>query len=119
MIQRIAWSVLAAIHVAPAVAFFRPALLVKLYGVDSRRDEFLLLRHRAALFLAIFIACLWAVFDPQARRVAAVTAAISMLSFLWLYWSFGSPPALRTIAFADAAGLPFLAFCFLKAFAVK
>ncbi len=119
MVQRIAWFVLAAIHVAPALALFRPSLLVKLYGVVPDSETFLLLHHRAALFLAIFIACLWAVFDPNVRRVAAVTVGISMLSFLWLYWSAGSPAGLRSIAIADAAGLPFLALCLFRAFTLK
>jgi hypothetical protein len=39
-----------------------------------------------------------------------------MLSFLMLYWSTGSPDALKSIAIADLAGMPFLIFVAWKAF---
>ena len=116
MLDRIAWLILALIHLAPALAFFRPAMLTRLYAVDAQSPTFLLLHHRAALFLVVLTLCVWAAFDPGARRVASVAAAISMISFLGLYWQAGSPPALRTIAIADLAGLPFLAIVVWRAF---
>ena len=116
MLDRVAWLILALIHLAPALAFFRPAMLTRLYAVAPQSPTFLLLHHRAALFLVVFILCVWAAFDPGTRRVASVAAAISMISFLWLYWQAGSQPALRTIARADLAGLPFLAIVVWRAF---
>ncbi|ANU08332.1 hypothetical protein [Paraurantiacibacter namhicola] len=109
MIAKLLWAVLALIHAMPAAAFFRPQLLTTLYGLPAGDPLFLLMQHRAALFAVIVIACLWALWDPQVRRLASVLTAISMLAFLALYFSNGSPPTLRTIALVDLAGLPVLA----------
>jgi hypothetical protein len=116
MIDRIAWLILAAVHTMPALAFFRPAMLTTLYQLQPDNPLFLLMRHRAALFVAIFVICLWAMIDPASRRVASVAVAISMLSFLWLYWQAGSPAPLKQIALVDLAGLPFLLYLGWRAF---
>jgi len=108
MLQPILWLVLAAIHATPALAFFRPAGLTQLYGIAPDDPLFLLMQHRAALFLAVFAACIWAAFVPEGRRLAFAVAAISMLGFLWLYWTHGAPVALRRIAIVDMVGLPAL-----------
>ena len=62
------------------------------------------------------VACVWAAFDPDARRLASVVVAISMLSFLLLYLQSSSPPALRRIAFVDLVGLIPLAYVAFWAF---
>ena len=116
MIATICWAVLALIHLLPATALFRPSLIGSLYGVDPGSAAFLLLHHRAALFLAILVVCAWAAWRPEVRPLASVAVAISMLSFLWLYVSAGQPPALRPIAIADLVGLPFLAIAAWLAF---
>ena len=116
MMLKIAWLILAAIHALPALALFRPAMIGTLYRVNSDNPLFLLLQHRAALFLVIFLLAVWAAFDPASRRIASVGVGVSMVSFLILYWSAGSPPALKTIAMVDLVGLPFLAFVAWKAF---
>lgn len=100
----------------PALAFFRPATLTRLYDMDAASPLFLLTRHRASLFLGIFVACLWASIHPEARQLASLLTGISMLSFLWLYWRAGRPLALRTIALVDLIGLPFLLIALLGAF---
>jgi hypothetical protein len=92
---KIAWLVLAAVHLMPALAFFRPVTLGTLYGIAPDNPLFLLIHHRAALFVAVCVACVWAAFDADARRLASVVTAISML---------------------DLAGLPFLAFAAYSAF---
>ena len=117
MMLKLAWLALAAIHAMPALAFFRPATLTTLYQLDSANPLFLLMQHRAALFVAVFALCIWSAFDPQPRRAAVVLTAISMLSFLALYIINGSPTPLKTIAMVDLLGLPFLAFVAWKAFA--
>jgi hypothetical protein len=109
-------GLLALIHLMPAIALVRPSLITRLYVVQPSDRTFLLLHHRAALFLAIFVICMWAIFDPGARRIAAVAVAISMLSFLWLFLMNGSPAALRSIAIADLIGLPALAYVTWRAF---
>lgn len=117
MVERLAWVMLALIHATPALALFRPGLLTRLYGSVPSDASFLLLQHRAALFLVVVIVALWAMADPAVRRLAAVAVGVSMLSFLWLYAMAGRPPAFRTIAIADLVGLLALMFVGWKAWA--
>lgn len=116
MLQPIAWILLALVHLMPALALFRPATLTALYGIQPDNPLFLLMHHRAALFLAVFVACLWAAWRPEARQLAGIVTSISMLGFLLLYWRAGSPPPLKTIAMVDLIGLPVLAFALWGAF---
>lgn len=116
MMLKIAWLVLAAVHATPALAFFSPATLTTLYRLDKSNPLFLLMHHRAALFVAVFALCLWSAFDSQPRRAAAVVTGISMLSFLALYFLNDSPKPLKTIAMVDLVGIPFLFFVAWKAF---
>jgi hypothetical protein len=116
MVLKFCWIILALIHVLPALALFLPRLITKLYGITGDSSTFLLLHHRAALFFAIFVICLWAAFDPGSRRLSVVAVAISMLSFLVMYWLAGAPASLKSIAIADIAGLPFLAYVGWSAF---
>lgn len=116
MLQLIAWLLLAAVHLLPALAFFRPAGLTALYRLNPDNPLFLLIHHRAGLFVAVFVACVIAAFHPASRQLASVIVAISMFSFLWLWWQAGSPAALTRIAQVDLLGLPVLAFAALGAF---
>lgn len=116
VIARVCWALLAALHVLPALALIRPALIPRLYGVESGSNAALLLQHRAALFLAVVVVCLWALVRPEMRQLASVVVALSMLSFIVLYWAGGTPTALRQIAIADLIGLPVLAVAAWQAF---
>ncbi len=116
MLSAVCWGMLAIIHAIPAFALFRPVLISKLYGISPDSSAFLLLHHRAALFLAIFIICLWSIFRHETRQLAAVSLGVSMVSFLWLYWSSESPVVFRSIAIADLIGLPFLIYASVQAF---
>ena len=116
MIERLAWGLLAALHAMPALAVLRPALIAQLYRIEPGGIAFVLLQHRAALFLAVVAVCVVAVFDPSSRRVATVAVAISMVSFLLIYATNGQPAALRGIAIADAIGLLPLAYVAWRAF---
>ena len=116
MIERLAWGLLALVHITPALALFAPSLLTKLYGVKAGEPMFLLMHHRAALFLTVVVACIWCALDPTPRRLGVVLVAISMLSFLVLYFANSSPPALKQIAIADLIGLPALVYVAWKAF---
>ncbi len=116
MIERAAWALLALVHITPALALFAPSLLTRLYGVQSGESLFLLMHHRAALFLAVFVACIWCAIDPAPRKLSVIAVAISILSFLALYFANGSPPPLKQIAIADLIGLPALAYVAWKAF---
>jgi len=113
---RYSWVALALIHFLPAIALFRPSMLTSLYGVEPTGPSFVLLWHRAALFLAMVIICLWAAMRADVRPLATVAIAISMVAFLLIYVGQGMPPALRTIALADLVGLPFLAVVGWNAF---
>lgn len=117
MLDSILWLILAAIHATPAIAFFRPALMATMYRMQPDNPLFLLMRHRAALFVVVLVVALWAAVDPATRRLAVVAVAISMVSFLGLYWRAGSPTALRPIARVDLVGLPVLALAAWRAFA--
>lgn len=119
MIEKLCWIALGLIHLPPSIALFHPALLTRLYGVEQGSGSFLLLRHRAALFLVIVIICAWALLAPEIRRLACVSVGISMISFLILYVINGSPIELRSIAIADGIGLPLLAFVAWRSFAPR
>ena len=116
MLDRLAWLLLALLHAPPALALVRPAMIETMYGVTSDTAAFPLIQHRAALFVIVALICLWAMAVPGVRRLASVACAISMLSFLLLYWLAGAPPVLRTIALADLLFLPILAFAGWRAF---
>jgi hypothetical protein len=111
MFTKAAWTALALIHLLPAAAAFAPSLISRLYGADVSGDLFVLLEHRGALFFAIFVACLFGVFDPPARRALCVVVSISVVGFLVIYWRAGLPAGpLRTIALADFVALVPLAW---------
>ena len=116
MSQLICWLLVGLVHLIPALALFRPALITRLYGVQPDSPLFLLMHHRAALFFAVLAACVWAAFDPGGRKLATLLAAISMLSFLFLYQSYGRPAQLSTIARVDLIGLIPLAWAGWYAF---
>ena len=110
-LTKIAWAILAAIHILPALPLVRPQLLERLYGVSPGGDVGLLLTHRSVLFAGVLIAAITALFDLGGRRLASVVLAVSMVGFLILYVRAGAPAGeLRRIAFADLAGLAPLAF---------
>ena len=116
MSQLICWLLVGLVHLVPALALFRPALITRLYGVQPDSPVFLLMHHRAALFFAVLVACLWAAFDPEGRKLATIVAAISMVSFLFLYHRRGRPAVLGTIALVDLIGLVPLAWVGWHAF---
>jgi hypothetical protein len=118
VLEPIAWLILAAVHAMPAIAFFRPALLTRLYRLPADNPLFLLMHHRAAMFFAVFSICIWATFDPKSRQLATIAVGISMMSFLALYWRTGSPNPLKKIARVDIMGLPVLTYAGWMAFAV-
>lgn len=106
LLVRLSWGALALIHAAPAAVVFAPTLIRRLYGADPAGDVGLLLVHRGAMFLAVVAVCLYAAFEPGARRTAGLVTAISILSFLGLYVRAGLPSgALRSIALADVVAL--------------
>jgi hypothetical protein len=105
-LTKAAWLALALVHASPAAAAFSPVMVQRLYRVPAEGDLGVLLAHRGALFLAIVAACVYAAFDPPARRALSLVMAISVVGFLILYLRAGMPAGpLRTIALVDAAAL--------------
>lgn len=103
---KIAWFLLALVHVSPAAVLFRPSLVQALYGTSPDPVASLLLTHRGATFLAIVVAALWAAFDPSVRRLCTFVVAIAVLGYLLLYARAGLPEGpLRNIAAVDALAL--------------
>lgn len=109
MFIKLCWTVLALIHVIPALALFEPSLLTTLYGTQTGTVTYMLLHHRAALFVGVFITCIYAIFQPGSRQLAALVVAVSMVSFLVLFILNGKPDSLRLVAMVDLIGIPFLA----------
>ncbi len=116
MLERISWVILALVHAIPALSFFKPSMLKNLYGLEADNSLFLLMHHRAALFLVIFTICIWCAISPTPRQLGALAVAISMISFIFLYFSAGSPKALKAIAITDMIGIPALLFVGYGAF---
>ncbi len=116
MLIKLCWMSLALIHFIPALAFFKPSLLSSLYGAQAGSVTYLLLHHRAALFIGIFVLCFWSFFKPESRQLATTVVGISMISFLVLFAYNGMPANLQIIAIADLVGLPFLIFAAWHAF---
>jgi hypothetical protein len=82
---------------------FAPGLVSTLYRVDASGPLGVLVVHRGALFLAIVVACGYALLEPGARRLAVLIAAISMIGYLAVYLRSGAPVSLRTVA-VDGCG---------------
>jgi hypothetical protein len=116
MLVKLYWAILALIHAVPAFALFNPSLLTTLYGVQRDSVAYVLLHHRAALFFGVFIACIWALFQPRARQLAVIVVSISMISFLLLFALNGMSDSLRLIAIVDLLGIPFLTIAAWQAF---
>lgn len=115
-LTRVAWLLLALVHVIPATVLFAPDLSMRLYGVDPTGPAGILIIHRGALFLAIMAASLWAIIDPAARRLCSMAVGISIIGFLMVYSRAGLPDGpLRTIAMVDTVALLPLIFVSYRA----
>jgi hypothetical protein len=103
---KFAWAALALIHVSPAAVLFSPSLVRAIYGIDANGTFGVLITHRGALFLAVVVACIFALFDLNARRLASTVVALNVISFLIIYAKAKFPDgALRTIALVDLFAL--------------
>jgi hypothetical protein len=116
---KLAWAMLALIHLSPAAVALSPGLARRLYGVAPGGDMDVLIQHRGWLFLAVFAVCIHAAFDPDARHAASVVTTISLIGFLAVYVRAGAPSGpLRKIALVDAVGLAPLAWTLFAASAL-
>ena len=111
LLTKISWGALALIHLTPSLPIFKPKMIETLYGADPSGELGLLMTHRSGLFLAVFVASVFALMNIEARKLATIIVAISMISFLILFMRAGLPAGpLKKIAIADAVGLVPLAF---------
>ena len=113
---KIGWALLALLNLTPSLPAFLPGLVEKLYGVPPQGEIGVLLVHRGALFLTVFLVSVYAAVDPTSRKLASIILAVSMIGFLWVYFRAGMPAGdLRKIAIADLIGLLPLAWVSLDA----
>lgn len=105
-VVKVAWLLLALVHLIPTAVLFAPDLAMRLYDVAPAGPTGVLIIHRGALFLAVMVAALWAMIDPTARRISSLTVGISIIGFLAVYARAGLPDGpLRIIAMVDAVAL--------------
>jgi len=85
------------------------------YGLSVGDNSLaILLRHRALLFGLIGGFIIYSVFNPQFQIAAMILAAISMLGYLYFFYSIGnSNPALLKIAQIDIVGIILLTIAVL------
>ena len=101
------FSVLAIIHILPALSAVSVDRLAGLYGVSAEDKTLMtLLQHRAVLFGLVAGACIYAANRPFARWPVLWAAIISMSSFIFIAMPRGqlSGP-LAKIAYVDGFGL--------------
>jgi len=81
------------------------------YGLNVADNNLaILLRHRALLFGIVGGFIIYSVFNPHFQWAAIIMAAISMLGYLYLFWSIGDANnELLKVAKADVIGLVLLA----------
>jgi hypothetical protein len=102
----LAWAALALVHVMPALATVSSSLRKRLYGLETDGALAVILTHRGVLFAAVFAACLYAALNPEARQLASIVVAISVIGFLIAYAAGGAPKgSLRSVALIDALAL--------------
>jgi len=85
------------------------------YGLSvSDNNLAVLLRHRALLFGLIGGFVIYSVFNPQYQTVAIILAGLSMLGYLFFFYSIGdSNSALLKIAQVDMVGVVLLVLAIL------
>lgn len=112
LVVTVCWLLLALIHLSPALAFFAPKLISKLYGLEANNPLFALMHHRAALFVIVFACAIFAALYQQIRPFACFAIGFSMLSFIFIYFKNGRPKPLEKIFKVDLIGfLPLLVVC--------
>ena len=109
VVSAISWIVLAAVHLAPALALGSARLRRQLYGQDLDGSLAILLAHRSLLFAAVVAASTAAALFPPIRASVAWVVTVSVAGYLAVYVGHGAPRGpLRRIALADVVALPFI-----------
>jgi len=98
------------INFLPIVGVLSLDKINQLYGLAVTDNNLaILLRHRALLFGLVGGFIFYSVFNPRYQVAAIVIAAISMLGYLYFFWSIASPnAALLRVAQVDMVGVVLL-----------
>ena len=95
------------VNLIPMAVFFDIRQTTKLYGVEVTDSTMLvLMRHRAILLGIVGIILIYAAIRPEARWIAFGLAALSKISFIYLWaTSSGSSAEIRKVALIDVAAM--------------
>lgn len=98
------------INLLPVTGVLSLDRINQIYGLSVADDNLaILLRHRALLFGLIGGFIIYSVFNPQYQNVAIVFAVISLIGYLFFFWSIGGfNSELIKVAQIDIVGLVFL-----------
>jgi cation transport ATPase len=85
---RLAFLIVALIHLLPLSGALGRSVLEKAYGIEMNSSSLqILLQHRAVLFGLLGIACLIATWDARWRYPVGIATLISAASFVLIAWS--------------------------------
>lgn len=98
------------INFLPIIGILSLDKINQIYGLSVTDNNLeILLRHRALLFGLIGGFIIYSVFNPQLQKAAIILAAVSMIGYLFFFWSVGnSNPVLLKIAQIDIVGVVLL-----------
>lgn len=99
------------VNFAPLAGVISSTALGRAYGIDPPTgDQEILLRHRAVLFGLVGALIIASAFRTELQILAVVMGAASMLSFVALAWSVGTPgPKIRKVVAIDVGACVLLA----------
>jgi len=106
------------INFLPIIGILSLEKINQSYGLNVADENIaILLRHRALLFGLIGGFTIYSVFNSQYQIPAMVLAGVSMLGFLYFFWSIGdSNSSLLKIAMADIIGVVLLSAALIVKF---
>ncbi|MFN7455469.1 MAG: phosphopantetheine adenylyltransferase [Pseudobdellovibrionaceae bacterium] len=98
------------IHILPVPGVLGGKMLEKLYGIEIRDPNLLiLLQHRAVIFGLLGIFMIYSAFVPELQKIAIIAGYVSVISFLLIAWSTGGySGAVNRVVIADLFALAFL-----------
>ena len=119
MIERLAWVIMALVHVTPALAMFAPSLLTQALRLKRQAIRSTCLCTTGQRCFSRWWSPAFGVrIDPTPRKLGVViVGASAMISFLGaLFHKWQSARRSRQIAIADLIGLPALVYVAWRAF---
>ncbi len=109
------------INFLPIIGMLSIDKINQVYGLNiSDNNLAVLLRHRALLFGLIGGFLFYSIFKPEYQVAAIILAAISMIGYLYFFWSIGNSNAeLLKVAQIDIVGLVLLILAILTKYFIK